>query len=112
MVKPAAPRNKSVGTKVTDEEYAQLEVLAGARSLSEWVREVLLEAVEREKATPAEETVLAEVLALRTILLNVLFKLANGEAITAQEMQQLIDRADADKLKKALERLEAAKPQR
>ena len=107
MVKPVALRNKSVGTKVTDEEYAQLEALAGARSLSEWVRTVLLEAVEREKATPAEETVLAEVLALRTILLNVLFKLANGEPIKAQEMQQLIERADADKLKKALERLSA-----
>jgi hypothetical protein len=43
---------------------------------------------------------MAELLALRAILLNVLFKLANGEKPTAEEMQRLIDRADSDKLKK------------
>jgi hypothetical protein len=32
--------------------------------------------------------------ALRAILLNVLFKQANAQTLTAQEMQRLIDRAD------------------
>ena len=45
---------------------------------------------------------------LRAILLNVLFKLANGEKPTAEEMQRLIDRADSDKLRKARERLAQA----
>ena len=35
------------------------------------------------------------------ILLNVLYKQANGERLTAEEMQRLIERADADKLQKA-----------
>jgi hypothetical protein len=48
---------------------------------------------------------MAELAALRTILLNVLFKEANGEMLTAEQMQMLIERADADKLKKAAERL-------
>jgi hypothetical protein len=52
--------------------------------------------------------VMAELVALRTILLNVLFKQAKGETLTAEEMQRLIDRADSDKLKKARERLEQA----
>jgi hypothetical protein len=43
--------------------------------------------------------------ALREILLNVMFKLANGQTLTAEEMQRLIDRADSDKLRKARERL-------
>jgi len=43
--------------------------------------------------------------ALRAILLNVLFKQANGQPLTAEEMQRLIDRADSDKLRKARERL-------
>jgi hypothetical protein len=39
--------------------------------------------------------------ALRAILLNVMFKLANGQPLTAEEMQRLIDRADSDQPKKA-----------
>jgi len=38
----------------------------------------------------------------------VLYKLANGQELTAEEMQRLIDRADADKLRKARERLARA----
>jgi hypothetical protein len=35
-----------------------------------------------------------ELVALRAIVLNVLFKQANAQTLTAEEMQQLIDRAD------------------
>jgi hypothetical protein len=55
---------------------------------------------------------LAEFVALREILLNVLFRQANGKTLTAPDMQGLIDRADSDKLKKAQERLaQAAEPE-
>jgi len=101
MVKPVF-RRKSIGTKVSEEEYAQLEALAGGRALSEWVREVLLRELEGRQARAADETVLAEVLALRTILLNLHFTVAKGEAITAEGMQAIIDRADATKLQKAI----------
>ena len=40
----ASQRTKSIGTKVTDEEYARLEALAGEQTISEWVRAVLLKA--------------------------------------------------------------------
>ncbi len=108
MVKPVF-RRKSIGTKVSEEEYAQLEARAGGRAVSEWVREVLLRELHGGQARPAEQTLLAEVLALRTILLNLHFTVAKGETITAEEMQAIIDRADAGKAKKAAERL-AAKP--
>jgi hypothetical protein len=108
MVKPVF-RRKSIGTKVSEEEYAQLEALAGGRALGEWVREVLLERVDGRKPSAIEETLLAEVLALRTILLNLHFTVAKGEAITAEGMQEIIERADAGKTKKAAERL-AGKP--
>ena len=51
---------------------------------------------------------MAELLSLRTILLNVLCKQVNGKSLTEEEMRQLIERADADKLKKAMERLRQA----
>jgi hypothetical protein len=60
---------------------------------------------------PGVETraVMAEVVALRAILLNVLFKVSNGQRLTEEEMQRLIDRADSDKRKKARERLAQAR---
>ncbi|MGH9378739.1 MAG: hypothetical protein ACRD1I_08065 [Terriglobia bacterium] len=103
-------RIKSVGTKVTEAEYGRLDAAAKAsgQTLAEWVREVLLASVGETRATVAEKTVLAEVLGLRTILLNLFYKLAKGEAIIEDKIKELIERADAGKLPKAQERLEAA----
>jgi hypothetical protein len=99
------PRTKSISTKVTDEEYAQFEALAGEQTISEWAREVLLKAT---KSNASVQAVLAEVLALRTILLNVHFAVSQGQTLTDEKMQQLIERADQNKLSKARERLAEA----
>jgi hypothetical protein len=114
VVKPPL-RTKTVGTKVSEEEFAQLERAASERglTLSEWCRETLLASVNGQDEKSADsvrtgQALMAELVALRAILLNVLFKLANGEKPTADEMQRLIDRADADKLKKARDRLAQA----
>jgi hypothetical protein len=98
-------RTKSISTKVTDEEYAQFEALAGEQTISEWAREVLLKAT---KPNAGEQTMLAEVLALRTILLNVHFAVSQGQTLTTEEMQKLIERADQNKLSKARQRLAEA----
>ena len=100
-----ALRTKSISTKVTDEEYAQFEALAGEQTISEWARDVLLKAT---KLNAGDQTVLAEVLALRTILLNIHFAVSQGQTLTAEEMRQLIERADQDKLSKARQRLAEA----
>jgi hypothetical protein len=79
-------RTRSVGTKLTDEEYAQLESLAAAQGVTpgEWVRELVLATFPKTaggqpaEATLAEQTVLSEVLALRTILINIIYDQANG----------------------------------
>jgi hypothetical protein len=111
MVKPPF-RTKSIGTKVTEQEYKELErtAQAGGKTLGEWCREVMLANLNghgpKSQAPGGSESqaVMAEVVALRTILLNVLYRQANGESLTADEMQRLIQRADADKLQKAAER--------
>jgi hypothetical protein len=48
---------------------------------------------------------LGEVLALRTILINLLFSLGSGKPVTPEAMQELIARADGDKSRRAAERL-------
>ena len=111
MVKPSL-RTKSIGFKVSQDEYVRLDAAAqtSGGSLGEWCREVLLASLERGKPTPAEQTVVSEVLALRTILLNVVFSLAEGKVVTQEEMSALIERADAEKLNKAIQRLQQALP--
>lgn len=105
-MKPAS-RTKSVGTKVTEAEYARLEACACEEglSVSEWCRNVVLERTHGDRPTEAEQVTLAEILALRTILLNLHFAVARAETITADAMQTIIERADRDKVKKSMERL-------
>jgi hypothetical protein len=90
----ASRRTKSIGTKVTPEEYARIQTVAGDQPVSEWVRAALLKAAE---APAADAAVLAELLALRAILLNLHFHLCSGAPVTAETMQRLIERADQDK---------------
>ena len=111
VVKPSL-RTKTLSTKVSEEELALLEPAAGERrlTLSEWCRETLLARVNGEEPKASDpggigHAVIAELSALRAILLNVLFKLANSKTLTAEEMQRLIDRADSEKFRQARERL-------
>ena len=100
----ASRRTKSIGTKVTPEEYDRIHALAGDQPISEWVRAALLNAAD---ASPVDSVVLAELLALRTILLNLHFHLCSGSPVTADAMQRLIERADQDKQQQAETRLTA-----
>src|SRR5579863_8136024 len=90
-------RTRSVGTKLSDEEYAQLESLAAAQGVTpgECVRELVLAAFGQPaaEAAVAEQTVLSEVLALRTILINIIYDQANGHEIAPERMRELISNA-------------------
>ena len=81
-------------------------------TLSEWVRAVLLAApgveLPGDEAALAGRVALAEVLALRTLFLNLQFRQAQGP-MTEAEMRALIERADAVKGERARERIEAAR---
>ena len=110
-------RTKSIGTKVSEEEFAALEECArrADMTLSEWVRAVLLAApgveLPDDEAALAGRVAVAEVLALRTLLLNLFFRSAKGEAIPEPEMRALIERADAVKGDRARERLDTERSQ-
>ena len=103
-------RTKSVGTKVSEAEYALLEERArgAGMRLAEWVREALLSAP-MESGVDSGEVALGEVLALRSLLLNLHFRAAKGEAIPEPEMRGLIERADETKMQRARERLAAVR---
>ena len=100
-------RTKSVGTKVSEAEFALLEERArgAGMRLGEWVREALLSAP-MESGPDSGEVALAEVLALRSLLLNLHFRSAT---IPEAEMRGLIERADGSKLERARERIAAVR---
>lgn len=94
-------RTKSIGTKVSDEEYAQMEAQAaeGELTLSEWCREAMLASANGQpSAPPSDAVVLAEVKALRVIVLNLFYAVIRGDAITEERMEQIIHWADDRKL--------------
>jgi hypothetical protein len=102
-------RTKSVGTKVSEAEFALLEERARSSglTLSEWVRDVLLTAPVDGAPEPASEVILAELLALRSLFLNLHYRADKGP-LDKDELRSLIDRADATKIERARERLKVA----
>jgi hypothetical protein len=96
-------RTRSISTKVTEEEYTRIVAGAKPKTVSEWARPILVQASE---PVDIEFLLLAEFLALRTIILNFHFSLADGGRTPSIEaMKALIDRADAERLDRAQRRI-------
>jgi len=55
------------------------------------------------------EVALGEILALRSLLLNLHFRAAKGEPVAESEMRGLIERADGSKTERARERMAAVR---
>lgn len=104
-------RTRSIGTKISQEQFAALEAQAHTRqlTLSEWVRGELLKTNDGSKAPG--EVLLAEVMASRSILINLVYSISKGQPITAEAMQELIRRTDENKTRRAQELLAEAVPQ-
>ena len=98
----SARRTRSISTKVTEDEYLQLAARAGAQTISEWARATLLKPTAPD---PSVMVLLGEVLALRTILLNLHFSLSTGVTPTAEMLQAWIARADRDKSRHVEQRI-------
>ncbi|HWX54847.1 MAG TPA: hypothetical protein VN176_09685 [Verrucomicrobiae bacterium] len=109
-------RTKSATAKVTDEEYQQFEAAAKARGLttSEWCREALLARLNSGQATQinseqiasTDMAILSELLGVRMLLLNLLYPVGRGESLSAEKVQAIVTRADAEKLSAAIQCLE------
>jgi hypothetical protein len=98
-------RTRSIGTKITEEEFARFQKCADENhlSLSEWCREVLLNASIR--SCPTDQAILAELIALRTIVANLIYAFTTGGKVTAEQMRAFVERADQTKLRRATELL-------
>ena len=99
-------RTKTVATRLTPGELAEIEAVAetASQSLAEWLRETALRAARQRPADPIE-LLLAEVWALRYTLLNLFHSNAkaasDGTQLLPDSIVKIRDQADAVKLQKA-----------
>lgn len=100
-------RSKSVGLRVTEADHARLQSLADAHGqpLGEWCRDTLLAVANHPLGTPIEQALLSEVIALRTVVANLIYAFTNEGKVTREQMAAFIERADKTKLKRAAELL-------
>ena len=99
-------RDRTVSTKLTEGEFAQVERLAGDRGqwISEWVRDVLLDAV-RDSEPQRQKATFAELQAIRLLLINTLEPLLRGEKMTSEQFKDLLRYVKNNKRKAADEML-------
>ena len=99
-------RTKTVATRLTAEELAEIEVAADSagKALSEWLRDSALEAARKRPADPIE-LLLAELWALRYAVLNLFHAGAQaaseGRQMLPDSIVKIRDQADARKLQQA-----------
>ena len=99
--------SKTIGVRVTEADYARLQVLADAqgKAVGEWCRDILLELANHPAGKPIEQALLAELIALRTIVANLIYTFTKDGSVTREHMIAVVERADKTKLKRAAELL-------
>jgi uncharacterized protein (DUF1778 family) len=96
-------RAKTIATRVTPEELAEVETAAegAGKTVAEWLRDLALKAARERPADPTE-LMLAEVSALRYMLLNLFHATAQahaeGKHLLPDSVVKIRDQANARKL--------------
>lgn len=100
-------RTQNLSTKLTEEEERRMEAAATAagKTLSEWAREVLLEAAPSSVKAAAENVLLTEIVGLQLLLMNALAPLTRGEQMGSEQYQAMLKSVRASKSRAAQELL-------
>ena len=100
-------RTKSIATRLTDAEFAEIESAAASagKKVAEWLREAALSQARTTGEEKATDTVLlAELMALRSLIVN-LFAVASKGPLSDETLRRIGTCADATKDQKAEELL-------
>lgn len=118
VVPPAVPspragesfRAKSISTRITETEFAEIESVASAegKKVAEWLREAALAQARGRRAGETDPVLLAELMAIRNLLVN-LFASASKGPLSEESIRKMTAFADSIKLQKAEEFLASRK---
>lgn len=118
VVPPAVPapragesfRAKSIATRITETEFTEIELAASSegKKVAEWLREAALAQARRRRAGETDPVLLAELMAVRTLLVN-LFASASKGQLSEESIRKMTAYADSIKLQKAEEFLAGRK---
>ena len=118
VVPPAVPspragesfRAKSLSTRITESEFAEIESVASAegKKVGEWLREAALAQARGRRAGETDPVLLAELMAVRNLLVN-LFASASKGPLSEESIRKMTAYADSIKTQKAEEFLASRK---
>jgi hypothetical protein len=99
-------RTKSVATRLTEAELAEVEAAASqaGKKVAEWLRDTVLAAIRAPREEPTDAVLLAEIIGIRSLMVN-LFAQASKGPLTAEDIQKMRAHADLIKDQKAAENL-------
>lgn len=105
--KRRAARERTIGVRVSDDEHAMLEERAWSlgKVVAEYARDILLNSLHGNILPQVAEGILAEVIALRLLLLNLLPALAKSELPGMEEIKEFVEEVDQEKLRILNERI-------
>jgi hypothetical protein len=94
-------RVKPTGTRLTEAEFAEVEAAAAraGKKVAEWLRDAAL-AQARSASAGTDPILLAELMAIRTLILN-LFAAASKGPLTDESLRKMLAYADSVKQQKA-----------
>lgn len=89
-------RTHTISTKLTERDFALIEAGAAAagETVSSWARRILLAGLQRGQT----ETLMAEVMATRSLLINLLVPLHRSGHLSDDQIRSLVERVDKEKL--------------
>ena len=96
-------RARSIATRLTEAEFAEVDAAAGraGKKTAEWLREAALaQARSSGDADKTDPILLAELMAIRTLILN-LFSAASKGPLTDESLRKMLAYADSVKQQKA-----------
>jgi hypothetical protein len=96
-----------ISARVSATEYEAVCQLAAAseKTVSSWLRDLMINATATTTKEEIENILLGEILAMRSISITLLYKIATRAAITEGTVREIIKLADTDKALRAANQL-------